>query len=304
MRAAAARFERDRSHVSLLDRDPELAAAVPPEEYATARPVLAGELVRVTDGAGSNVASLMGASDTWGLYVLSGVVIRTVSMGRATVPEVIGSGHLLGPPARMDSVLAVHEDLVAIEATDVVILGERAARAISHWPALLVIWQRRESVRRVRAATLGVVAQLANVEVRLLAVLWHLAEDWGVVGAQGTTLAFPLTHETLGRFVGAQRPTVSLALKRLHHEGLVRRLQNGSWLLAPGSDELLRCTIAADLPLTGPTAQAGVTHARANGHGPAAESRRRARELVEAAAALQAEAAQIQRRARQKRFDR
>jgi CRP-like cAMP-binding protein len=45
-------------------------------------------------------------------------------------------------------------------------------------------------------------------------------------------LDLPLTHELIGRMVGARRPTVSLALAELAQAGtLVRRL-DGAWVLS------------------------------------------------------------------------
>jgi CRP-like cAMP-binding protein len=57
--------------------------------------------------------------------------------------------------------------------------------------------------------------------VRLTLLLWHLAGRWGRVEPGGIRLALPLTHRLLGRLVGAERPSVSHALTRLAHSGLV-----------------------------------------------------------------------------------
>jgi predicted transcriptional regulator len=45
-------------------------------------------------------------------------------------------------------------------------------------------------------------------------------------------LDLPVTQEQLGRFVGARRPTVSLALRSLRERGLVQRGAAGDWVLA------------------------------------------------------------------------
>ena len=57
--------------------------------------------------------------------------------------------------------------------------------------------------------------------MRLALLLWHLAARWGKVEPGGIRLALPLTHQLLGRLVGAERPSVSHALARLAHAGLV-----------------------------------------------------------------------------------
>ena len=51
---------------------------------------------------------------------------------------------------------------------------------------------------------------LPRVESRVLAILWHLADVFGSVNADGVLVPLKLTHERLGRLVGAQRPTVTL----------------------------------------------------------------------------------------------
>ena len=52
-------------------------------------------------------------------------------------------------------------------------------------------------------------------------------------------LPVKLTHETLGRFVGARRPSVTLAMGQLADEGLVTRRDDGAWVLPPRSQDVL-----------------------------------------------------------------
>jgi CRP-like cAMP-binding protein len=62
-------------------------------------------------------------------------------------------------------------------------------------------------------------------------MLQHIAERAGRVTSDGTLIPIRLTHEALGKLVGARRPTVSLAMKELDAAGRVRRLADGTWLL-------------------------------------------------------------------------
>jgi CRP/FNR family cyclic AMP-dependent transcriptional regulator len=91
------------------------------------------------------------------------------------------------------------------------------------------------------------VTQVTRVGERLLVVLWHLADRWGRVTPEGVALALPLTHETLGRIVGARRPAVTTALRELTQRGLVTRGAGRSWLLHgdPPSDPRDRCAQVA-----------------------------------------------------------
>jgi DNA-binding transcriptional ArsR family regulator len=60
------------------------------------------------------------------------------------------------------------------------------------------------------------------------------------VTASGVVLPLRLTHDSLARLVGAQRPTVSTALKSLQDAGEVTRRRDGAWVLLPESQERLR----------------------------------------------------------------
>src|SRR5438874_624433 len=96
--------------------------------------------------------------------------------------------------------------------------------------------RRRTAARAFRLSVQMAICQLPRVELRLMLALWHLAERFGRVGPEGVTLPLPLSHRLLGQVVGARRPTVTLALTRLHQAGLVERL-DGVWRLhghAPG----------------------------------------------------------------------
>jgi CRP-like cAMP-binding protein len=73
-------------------------------------------------------------------------------------------------------------------------------------------------------------AQARQADVRVLLLFWHLADRWGRVGANGTVVPVRLTHEMIGRLVGAHRPSVTSALGELQRDGAITR-QGGGWLL-------------------------------------------------------------------------
>ncbi len=78
-----------------------------------------------------------------------------------------------------------------------------------------------------------VICQLPRVDERVLAIMWLLAESWGQVTPGGVRLPLALTHETLGAMVGARRPTVTLALRKLTQEGSILHQDSGWLLLEP-----------------------------------------------------------------------
>ena len=69
-------------------------------------------------------------------------------------------------------------------------------------------------------------------------LLWHLASRWGRVEPGGIRLPLPLTHQLLGRLIGAERPSVSHALARLSRAGAVTG-HGDEWHLHGKIEELL-----------------------------------------------------------------
>ena len=114
-------------------------------------------------------------------------------------------------------------------------LEERFAAVARRWPSVARALHERVAEQIDRAAVHTAICQLPRVEERLLALLWLLAERWGRVSQAGVVVPLRLTHEALGRLVGAQRPTVSLALRDLAEDGAVGRRDDGAWVLREGS---------------------------------------------------------------------
>ena len=72
------------------------------------------------------------------------------------------------------------------------------------------------------------------MHLRVLLLLWHLADRWGRVRPDDVYLDLPLTHDLIARMVGAHRTTVTLAIGRLREEGRLERTDRGAWLLLGG----------------------------------------------------------------------
>ena len=90
----------------------------------------------------------------------------------------------------------------------------------------------RCAVLRSHALTYQIaVGHMTRVDSRLLVLMWHLADRWGKVTKDGIVIPLKLTHQVLGRIVGAQRPSVTTALKALTDRGALTRAGDGSWLL-------------------------------------------------------------------------
>src|ERR671929_160177 len=103
-------------------------------------------------------------------------------------------------------------------------------------------WRRRRWPRRARRvwralarsreqAIALAVGQIPSMRLRLLVVLWHVAERWGEPHDAGTTIPVRLTHELLANLTSGQRPSVSHALSALRARGLIERTADGRFVL-------------------------------------------------------------------------
>jgi hypothetical protein len=117
--------------------------------------------------------------------------------------------------------------------TRLAVLEDHMLLAIRRFPRLSVGLHMRMADQHERLAAQLVICQLPRVEDRVLAMMWLLAESWGVVTAHGTRLPLALTHDALGGLIGARRPTVTLALRELTERGAIVRQSDG-WLLLEG----------------------------------------------------------------------
>ena len=158
------------------------------------------------------------------------------------------------------------------------------------------------AARLRRQALHRAVSQLPRVDERLLAMLWLLAERWGRVGPDGVVVELALTHELLGRLIGARRPTVTMAVGQLIEAGHVRRRLDRGYVLAPGSRKVLvpqrdRISRVADVELLEPVAAPEPAPAVAV-RPPRADPRQRGEELRRRLGVLQLEHGRAMARAR------
>jgi CRP/FNR family transcriptional regulator, cyclic AMP receptor protein len=226
--------------VLLLDADRELAAGLSAEQRAVAHRHLRARVVGLEPGRW-----LPDTDSDWaghlGFLVLDGIIARDVSVRGRCSAELVGAGDVLRPwDEAEDADLSIgHEwQWDVLEPTRLAVLDARTALVAGRWPAVVESLIAR-SVRRSRMLALQfALTQVAGVDVRLHLMLWHLADRWGRVTPDGVVLRVRLTHELLGRLVGAQRQSVTSALRRLAQDDLVHRLDDGAWLLQGAPDEV------------------------------------------------------------------
>jgi hypothetical protein len=219
--------------VSVLDADPELARWVTQGEMGAARRDTVVPVVVVNFGCWEPEPPHACGWRHLGYLVLEGVLARDEELAGSTSTELVGPGELLQPwMADVDEALVPHRvSWTVLEPARLGVLGPTFVASVARWPVVTAALLERAVRQSSRAATLHAICQLSRVDLRLLALFWHLAERWGRVGADGIILPLRLQHESLGHLIGAKRPTVTLALQRLAERGLVQRRDDGSWSL-------------------------------------------------------------------------
>ncbi|HEU4979405.1 MAG TPA: Crp/Fnr family transcriptional regulator [Solirubrobacteraceae bacterium] len=226
---------------SLLDADRDLARAVPAEQAAAARRTLAVRVDALDRGSWKPSDEFGQDPPAVGLLVLDGLITREISFADRTTSELLGTGDLLRPQDHDSGFdpLPVAVAWHVLEPARIAVLDGRFALSARPYPGVMVELAAR-TVRRSRALAFQLaLSQLTRVDDRLLVLFWQLAERWGRVGTDGVRLPLELTHRTLGRLVGARRPSVTTALSGLARDGLVERIDEG-WLLRGDPAEALR----------------------------------------------------------------
>jgi CRP/FNR family transcriptional regulator, cyclic AMP receptor protein len=168
-----------------------------------------------------------------GLLVIDGVLIRRVGVDGRYGAEVLGAGDLLRPCEDEAGfpTIPVTASWRILQPTLLAVLDAAFVGRAAPYPEIAVHLAGCALARIRRLAVHLAIVQHARVDVRLHALLWHLASRWGRVCPAGMTLPLPLTHNDLAELVAARRPTVSAALSELRKCGAVSPA-GGDWLLA------------------------------------------------------------------------
>lgn len=254
--------ERRPAGVRLLDAQPDLAEGLDSEQAALARRHVVAALANVDPGPWVPSDGLDGGSGSIGLLVIEGVIARDVSIAGRACSELLGPGDLLRPWERDEGTGESIETASAwtvLEPALLAVLDRRFARVACRFPPLVASLISR-TVRRSRwsAITLAI-SNLTRVDERIVALMWHLADRWGHVTAEGVVVPVPLTHEMIGKLVGAHRPSVTSALGELQREGEIERRDEGGWLLhgEPPSNRRVAVSLDPGLVTTLATFAAG-----------------------------------------------
>ena len=223
--------DRAQTRVALTRAWPETINAIPPEDRALAERVLVTPLL-TSDGA--ELSELIAAAEptAFDFLVLEGLVLKETVFDARSAMELLTPGDVLAPTLtsqRQAESRAVSR-YIAHGPTSVAVLDQRFRQAARRWPGLSDLLHDRLGRQTHRASMHLATLHLPRVEDRVMAMFVDLAERCGRMTADGVDIDIALTHELIGRLVGAQRPTVSLALSALTPT-LIRR-NTGGWRLA------------------------------------------------------------------------
>lgn len=206
----------------LLDADDDLAQEFDIRMRVAARQVATVRVLSAEAGP-CDLGPLFAAVGRGpGLLILDGLLAFETRVGDRTACELTGAGDLLQPPfPRAEQLVEPSEAWRALWPTRFALLDHEFAERVRPWPQIGMALLRRAGRRVADADALRAISCQPRLEVRLSLLMWHLATRWGRVEPSGIRLTLPLTHRLLGQLVAAERPSVSHALARLAHSGLV-----------------------------------------------------------------------------------
>lgn len=220
--------------VALLNADPDLAEGLGDEQLEVARRQAVAAVIELdTSGWDPNKIGKAGKEGWLGLFVVDGLMIRRVTVGRRSACELFGQGDLIRPwdTDGEYAPLTIAVSWQVLKPTRLAVLDNAFAVRIAPWPSITSRIVGRVAQRARYLALTQAVTHLPRVYARLLILFWLLAERWGRVGPDGVRVTLPLTHEVLAMLVGAHRPPVTIALQRLSRAGLLVRERRDKWLL-------------------------------------------------------------------------
>jgi CRP/FNR family cyclic AMP-dependent transcriptional regulator len=228
------------SPLRLLDADPDLGDGLNGARLDAARARLVVPTLRAEPGELDPGECFDRAGGELGVLIAKGLVTRDVAIAATACAELVGTGDVLLPWTSLGEGAPIpsHVEWNVLEPTVFAVLDQRFVAGSAAFPEIMAALVRRAVTRAQTLAVSLAISCITGLKLRLLALLWHQADRYGRVGPDGVAVPVPLTHQTIGRLVGATRPSVSTALKELENEGRIGKRPGGGFILFGDPPEL------------------------------------------------------------------
>jgi hypothetical protein len=227
--------------IGLIDVDPQLGVELTDNEREVARRAMVAGTINVPVGPWEEPAAGYGPGNAYGVLVVEGFMLRTVTIGERTTGQLFGPGDIMQPWPTEDlpSPVSVEVTWAAVSPAVLARLDDRIIAMAARWPSVLRRLAWRASSVAGRVSLQVAIARVPRLEERLLLLFWGLAERWGAMTPNGMLLPIRLTHEAIAAMTAASRPPVSGALSQLSRDELLARVPEG-WLLTLAGEERLK----------------------------------------------------------------
>jgi CRP/FNR family cyclic AMP-dependent transcriptional regulator len=236
------RFGGEVAPVRLLEVDPDLARGVPTEQAMHARRHSLARAIGLDRRRWHSTEISSAATPAWlGLYVLSGLLVRRTRVGSRDTGELLGPGDVFRPWDEDHGYepLSVETDWLVLSPARLAVLDHHFVARMAPWPAVGAALAGHLSDRVRQQAALQAISHLPRADTRLLLTFWILADRLGTVRPDGVVVRLPLTHSVLATLIGSHRPTVTIALRTLADDGLLRRTSRDEWLMTSAAVEAI-----------------------------------------------------------------
>lgn len=219
---------------SILREDSELARWLDPARTESAARVARAHVACLPKGEFSPCDAPPDRRGTFGFLILDGLLLRGVAVHRRPSLEVLGPGDVIRPfESDRDPYAMVPGDVRwwALRPTRLAVLDAGFLRRMSDYPEVIAELAGRLSRASAAGSIRLAIVQQPRLSVRLHFMLWHLADRFGRVQADGVVLPLPLCHGLLAWLTGSRRPAVSRAINELERAGRLARLPDETWWL-------------------------------------------------------------------------
>lgn len=217
----------------ILEQDPDLGIGLSDADFAAATRALVAPVQLLHGPHWEPPEYEQDPRTSYGVLILDGLLGRRLRVGRAVATELLSCGDILRPweEPLLLGLTDFELDWRVFHPTRIAVLDANVTTLIGRRPQLIVNFSSRLLRRARTSAYLMAVSHQTRVENRLMQTLWYLANSWGRVTPAGVRIPFRITHEVLSEILGAQRPSVTTAFRRLASQGLVTRDADGTFLL-------------------------------------------------------------------------